>query len=96
VIVGGDVGFNVSKTDLNFGIVPRNAVGHRSISLFSPEKVKVNIAVKGNIKNLLVPSENNFVLLGNKTLMFNLKTLGDTVYGNYSGKVILTFRDTYT
>lgn len=97
VTVTDDVGLAVNGTALVFGHVFPGGSASKTIEVTNNYNgmSRVKIYSKGNIKDFLIVSDNNFILAPNETksVKFRIKIPKETPYGNYSGKVIFEIRN---
>ncbi|MEM0465409.1 MAG: hypothetical protein QXW97_01760 [Candidatus Pacearchaeota archaeon] len=97
VKVDNQIGVAVNGTALVFGVIPPGSYSTKTLHITNVHNgiAKVKIYAKGNIKNFLNVSDNNFILYPNesKELIFRAKIPLGTKYGDYSGKVIFEIRN---
>jgi hypothetical protein len=97
VRVSGGIGVAVNGTALDFGMVPPGSSSKKELSIQNTHNgiARIKIYAKGNIKNFLNVSDNNFIIVHNesKQIIFRVKIPKDTPYGNYTGKVIFEIRN---
>ncbi len=90
------IGFDVNRSALIFGIVPRGAKGQRSVSLHNrkDEPLMVHIEVNGNISDWIYASENDFTMEANekKEINFSVIPSKDAEFGTYDGRVRFIFK----
>jgi hypothetical protein len=97
IIVSDASGVAINGTALMFGMVVPGGTSKKSVDLKNEHDglAKVKIYAKGDIKDFINVSDNNFILYPNetKTVEFKVKIPRDTPFGNYTGKVIFEIRN---
>ena len=98
VTVGDKVGINLNTTSLDFGIKPGFSSKRELIIENNLNKtVRVELLAYGEIKKLVVPGENDFVIdpLSKKTVTIIVKTPESQALGDYTGTLKAIFKSTW-
>lgn len=97
IIVSDHYGFDLNGTALTFGMTMPGGSSHRDLIIKNEynKDVYVESYVKGEIRDFISISDNNFVLKPNETkeLSFVVLIPKGTEYGNYTGFVIINFKN---
>lgn len=97
--VGEHIGFNVDIDAIYFGTLPQEGAGSRRIILKNDEDFskKVKISASGELADWVWLEENNFVLSKNETKEVRIYVSPPEYaeFGNYTGKLRITFRKVY-
>lgn len=98
--IGDYAGFNVATDAIYFGTIPPGEGGSRKIlfendNFYFSEKVK--ISASGELAEWVWTEENNFVLdkSESKRVRVHVSSPKDAEFGNYTGKLKITFRKIY-
>ena len=93
----GYTGINIDTDCINFGGVPRGAVGERIINVTNNDENAhlVRIRARGYIEDWVTVSENNFILESHssKEIRVKAKTPPDIPAGNYTGTLEVVFEN---
>lgn len=90
--VGGYVGFNLDKEELNFGTVLPGGGSKREIIVTTDSPTRLLIFLEGDLAKWTSVSENDFVFNGTKSLTFMANAPKNASFGDYKGKAILVFK----
>lgn len=98
IIVLDHYGVDVNSSALMFGMVVPGSSSVRKTTITNDhdQDVNVEIFVKGDIKEFLLISENDFNLKvdGSKEIVFTAIAPADKEFGVYDGKVIFVIKNT--
>ncbi|MDD5253641.1 MAG: hypothetical protein PHG05_00875 [Candidatus Nanoarchaeia archaeon] len=91
--VADNLGFDIDSTYLNFGTIPPGNIGSKSfvISNLKHKNAIVSIKIKGDLKDWIYVSENNFKLREGESKEIELKILvpKDTEKTTYQSRLII-------
>ena len=97
IIVSDHYGFDLNGTALTFGMTRPGGSSHRDLIIKNEynKDVYVESYVKGEIRDFISISDNDFVLRSDETkkLSFVVLIPEATEYGNYTGFVIMNFKN---
>jgi len=97
VIVAGNIGFDINNSALIFGAVMPGGSSSRELNITNNHNQNVQIEVysKGDIKDFLSISDNDFRLrIGeSRKVDFSVSIPFDAEYGTYEGEVIVVVRN---
>jgi hypothetical protein len=97
LIIGDKSAFNISKdsSDLNFGTIQKENSAYREISVKNNYQfpIVLEMDIDGDIKDfLLFEKIVSLDIDEEKQIKVSTITIGDESYGNYSGRLIITFK----
>jgi hypothetical protein len=97
VMVSDSSGVALNGTALMFGMLVPGGTSKKTVDLKNDYGgiARVKIYAKGEIKDFINVSDNNFIMYPNetKTIIFRAKIPEGTAFGNYTGKVIFEIRN---
>jgi hypothetical protein len=82
-----NIGVSLEDYELDFGVLAKGLVAHKSINLESEKPVRVRIWADGNISGMVDISKPDFVLDGPDSVEISLNA---TDTGSYSGSIIIS------
>ncbi len=94
--IGNRTGFDVSKTELNFGLLSSGNSASRSDVLVKNNynfSIQLDVNIEGNISSFLI--YDNLICLNpgeERNLEFSTVIITNEPYGNYSGKMIILIK----
>lgn len=90
VHVSDYVGLNIDTDSLNFGTIPQEGYSDRYVAVNNSlgTKAKVQIFVEGDIKGMVVPGQESFVLERGESMKVKITASPSKIKpGNYTGTV---------
>ena len=91
------VGLNTKNDKLYFGAVSQGGTSYREIKVhnYLEKPVLAVFKIKGDVAHLVYIPENNYILKYNETKKFDVeaRTTPETSVGNYTGKLIIYFKN---
>jgi hypothetical protein len=90
------IGFNINNSKIYFGRVPQGSMGKRDVFIPNPYNipVKISISNKGQTRDWISVSDNNFVLYPCTSInvTFYIRIPKDQDIGNYTGTEVIMYK----